>query len=115
MQLLQLRLVLSDSCETCARRHERLARRLHREATSHVQGKLFQLHHPTPRRGLADQDTQENFNVVMRERDVVASLNHLDRLVDEARKRRAKAQQDCPQDQPFHQPVPYAPVYHFSQ
>lgn len=49
---------------------------------------------------------QENFDIVLRDRDVVASLNDLDRLVEDARRRRAKAQ-EAAAGQPVQQPVPY--------
>ncbi|KAF2224998.1 Nnf1-domain-containing protein [Elsinoe ampelina] len=38
---------------------------------------------------------RKQFEDILRERNVVSSLNDLDRLVDEARKRRAKAQADA--------------------
>ncbi|KAF1353558.1 Nnf1-domain-containing protein [Delphinella strobiligena] len=48
---------------------------------------------------------KENFHVVLRDRDVVASLNDLDRLVEDARRRRAKAQ-EAAAGQPVQHPVP---------
>lgn len=41
----------------------------------------------------ADQDVQEHFDYIIKERNVVPALNDLDRLVDEARNRKAKAEE----------------------
>lgn len=53
----------------------------------------------------ADGHEQQHFDIIMQERNVVAHLNDLDRLVDEARKRKAKAEQEA-SGGPVEAPVP---------
>ncbi|KAK8200940.1 hypothetical protein M8818_006259 [Zalaria obscura] len=42
-----------------------------------------------------DSQCREQFEMILRERNVIPALNDLDRLVDEARKRRAKAMEEA--------------------
>lgn len=49
---------------------------------------------------------KHNFDLILRDRQVVASLNDLDRLVDDARKRKAAAEEAHP-GQPVSPPLPY--------
>lgn len=48
--------------------------------------------------------------MILRERNVIPALNDLDRLVDEARKRRAKAMEEA-NGGAVQAPVPYVPLY----
>lgn len=50
-----------------------------------------------------------NFDQILRDRQVVASLNDLDRLVDDARRRKAAAEQ-ATNRQPVQPPLPYVSV-----
>lgn len=47
-----------------------------------------------------------NFDQILRDRQVVASLNDLDRLVEDARKRKTAAEQ-ATNGQPVQPPLPY--------
>ena len=107
MQLFQLRRLLSHPGRARPRCNERLACRLCSEATPFMQGTPAALG-PLIHCVVAYWQEQENFDIVLRDRHVVASLNDLDRLVDDARSRRAKARdQAAAAGQPVQQPIPY--------
>jgi len=53
---------------------------------------------------------QEEFEVILQERNAVSSLNDLDRLVDEARKRKTKAESEA-NGGPVQAPIPYADCF----
>ena len=50
--------------------------------------------------------SQEEFEVILQERNAISSLNDLDRLVDEARKRKTRAESEANKE-PVQAPIPY--------